>query len=80
MISRIVRCAAQSAAICLRNVACPASLEIHTVYRVLPDPEALGQGFIWVVDKSGEDYLYPEDYFVVSELPEHVAAALQLAA
>jgi hypothetical protein len=29
-----------------------------------------------VIDESGEDYLYPADYFVVVELPKAVEQAL----
>ncbi|HAF21700.1 MAG TPA: hypothetical protein DCK93_02125, partial [Blastocatellia bacterium] len=37
----------------------PASLELHKIYRVLPDEDAATDGDIRVVDESGEDYLYP---------------------
>ncbi len=33
-------------------------LEIRKVYEVLPDPKALKEGYLRVVDESGEDYLY----------------------
>jgi hypothetical protein len=54
----------------------PASLELHKVYRVLPDKEAEKEGDLRVVDESGEDYLYPEDYFVLVELPAKPARTL----
>ena len=57
-------------AICIRNDDHPASLEIWKVYRVLPDPHAEGHGYLRVIDESGEDYLYPERYFVPIQLPE----------
>lgn len=34
-----------------------------------PDADAAGEGYIRVVDESGEDYLYPESYFVRVQLP-----------
>ena len=33
-----------------------------------------------IVDKSGEDYLYPADYFMMVELPKPVQDALLKAA
>ena len=32
-------------------------------YRVIPDPKAEANGFVRVVDDSGEDYLYPARWF-----------------
>ena len=60
--------------ICVRNESYPASLELRRVYRVLPDPEAAGHKMLRVVDESGEDYLYPEDFFVPVELPRAAEA------
>ena len=56
-------------AICINNTEYPASLEIHKVYRVLPDPEADKHGDLRLIDESGEDYLFPADYFVLIEPP-----------
>ncbi len=67
-------------AICIRNDDYPASLEVRKIYQVLPDAKGAEHGLIRVIDESGEDYLYPEDYFVVVELPPSVRAALQFAA
>jgi hypothetical protein len=61
-------------AICVRNDNHPASLELQKVYRMLPDPEAAGHKLVRVVDESGEDYLYPEDFFVRIELPRAAEA------
>jgi hypothetical protein len=62
--------------ICLRNDGYPASLELHKIYRVLPDPEASRHGDLRIVDESGEDYLYPADWFVTIAVPAPVAASL----
>ncbi len=53
-------------------------LELRRAYAVLPatDNEA---GFMRVVDESGEDYLYPAEYFVRLELPSNVEQALMAA-
>jgi hypothetical protein len=44
-------------------------LERRKVYQVLPDDKAADAGYLRIVDESGEDYLYPESYFVSVELP-----------
>ena len=64
--------------ICLAN---PESedLEIRKIYQVLPDSAAAADGYLRVVDESGEDYLYPADYFVAIDLPGPVKEALLLA-
>ena len=63
-------------AICVDNSEYPASLELHKTYRVLPDEDAQKDGDLRVVDESGEDYLFPADYFVLVELPEESARVL----
>ncbi len=50
-------------------------LEVRKVYRVLPDKAAAASGYVRVIDESGEDYLYPADYFVFVELPQKVKRA-----
>jgi hypothetical protein len=44
-------------------------LEVRKVYEVLPDPKAAREGYLRIVDESGEDYLYPADYFAPVRLP-----------
>lgn len=48
-------------------------LERWKVYAVLPDPDAEAHGQYRVMDESGEDYLYPQDYFRLVELPDPIA-------
>lgn len=57
-------------AVCIDNAEYPASLELHKIYRVLPDTEAELDGDLRVVDESDEDYLYPAERFVMVELPQ----------
>ena len=59
--------------LCIRNDDYPASLEVRKVYRKLADATAAARHFVRVVDESGEDYLYPESYFVPIELPQAAA-------
>ncbi len=54
-------------------------LETRKVYQVLPDSEAEEEGYIRVIDESGEDSLYPASYFVLVDLPREAASALLLA-
>lgn len=51
-------------------------LERGKVYLVRPDASAKREGYVRVVDESGEDYLYPESYFVSVDLPEKAKDAL----
>lgn len=59
--------------VCVNNEGYPASLERRKIYQVLPDPQALAHKLIRVIDESGEDYLYPADYFVPITLSQTVA-------
>ena len=50
--------------ICVRNKDYPVSLELRKVYQVIPDGRASKHHQLRVIDESGQDYLYPEEYFV----------------
>jgi len=62
-------------AVCVRNEECE-DLEIRKIYQVLPDKRAARDGYVRVVDESGEDYLYPEAYFVPLRLPQQAQHAV----
>ena len=62
--------------VCVNNADYPASLELHKIYRVVPDDEAKANGDLRVVDESGEDYLYPASCFIAIELPHAVEESL----
>jgi hypothetical protein len=66
-------------AICIDNSEYPASLEKNKLYRLIPDEVAAQDGDLRVVDESGEDYLYPANYFVVLEVPRETASQLDRA-
>lgn len=70
------RAPAQHFAVCVRNDDHPASLELRKLYRVLDDKFADAHGLIRVVDESGEDYLYPDEFFVRVELPAAIEKTL----
>ncbi len=65
-------------ALCIENKDCE-DLEKRKIYRVLPDEAASKEGYVRVIDESGEDYLYPESYFILLELPREAREALQMA-
>ena len=47
-------------------------LEARKVYQLIPDREASREGYVRVIDESGEDYVYPSDLFVRVKLPAAV--------
>ncbi len=59
----------------MRNEDCD-DLALRKVYVVLADEQAAREGYIRAIDESGEDYLYPESYFVRVELPREAHEAL----
>ncbi|HYB90366.1 MAG TPA: hypothetical protein VEC38_04905 [Candidatus Binataceae bacterium] len=63
----------------MKNRGFAASLELHKIYRTIPDPAAERHRLVRVVDESGEDYLFPEKCFADIELPAPLARALAAA-
>lgn len=57
-------------AVCVNNEGYPASLELRKIYQVVSDAKAAEHNLVRVVDESGEDYLYPQRFFVSIELPQ----------
>jgi hypothetical protein len=49
---------------------------LRKVYRLLKDERAAKLGHVRVIDESGEDYLYPEEFFVPIKLPQAVERAV----
>ncbi len=65
--------------ICIRNEGYRVSLELRKIYQVIPDASAERHHLLRVVDESGEDYLYPQTFFMPIEVPKAVEKALALA-
>lgn len=65
--------------LCIENRDCD-DLYKGKVYQILSDSEAAGEGYLRVIDESGEDYLYPQFYFVLLDLPEKAQNALLMTA
>jgi hypothetical protein len=63
--------------VCIENAGVPASLELRKIDEVIPDEEAATLGQLRVIDESGEDYLFPQEYFSPIDLPEHVQELLR---
>ena len=64
------------AVVCIDNDGYPASLELHKIYRALPDADAATHGDLRVVDESGEDYLFPASAFAPIQVPDSVRTSL----
>ena len=65
--------------VCLENDGHPESLELRKIYRSLPDVDAAKHGYTRVVDETGEDYLYPSQYFLAITLPRKLPSAARRA-
>ena len=65
--------------VCVKNEGCE-DLESRKLYKTLPDEDAAVDGYLRVIDESGEDYLYPQDFFVPVELSQSAEEALLSAA
>ena len=76
----VMKESAEKFVVCLNNKDYPASLELHKIYRLVPDEEAESDGDLRVIDESGEDYLYPADFFAEIELPLKIEQSLLKAA
>ncbi len=62
--------------ICINNENYEASLEKWKIYPAVKGEEEI-EGYVRIIDESGEDYLYPEDYFFPIELPSVVLEKLE---
>jgi hypothetical protein len=43
-------------------------LELCKIYQILIDPKAIDGEHLRVIDESGEDYLYPQSWFITLDL------------
>ena len=64
-------------ALCLNNSEYEMSLDVRKVYPIVePDENDNVEGFIRIVDESGEDYLYADKRFAVIELSPQIEKEL----
>ena len=61
--------------ICIWNRGYEASLELRKIYQAIPDTAAERHRLVRVIDESGEDYLYPGEFFIPIELPKAIEKA-----
>jgi hypothetical protein len=66
--------------VCINNKGYAASLELRKLYQVVTDGTAAKVHQIRIIDESGEDYLYPEEYFIAVQLPQSAEKAVRRAA
>ena len=66
--------------ICLQRGEYKVSLELRKLYEVLPDDDAASEGYPRIINESGEDYLYPDNWFAPIELSQAVEESLLAAA
>jgi len=59
--------------VCVEPGDYPASLERWKVYRTVTDADAARVHQVRVIDESGEDYLYPEEWFRPLHIPRSIA-------
>ena len=71
------RCCVAQYALCITDA--EPDLQPRKVYKILPDRIASKDNYLRVIDESGEDYLYPDRYFVLVELPRMAESALSVA-
>jgi len=65
-------------ALCVQNADCE-DMEKRKIYQVLPDNAAAKEGYLRIVDDSGESYLYPQSYFIPLRLPTKARLPLGIA-
>jgi hypothetical protein len=58
--------------VCIQNKDYEASLQLRRIYRTVRDEGASALQFLRVIDESGEDYLYPRNFFCPIALPKEV--------
>ena len=66
--------------VCVNNEGYLASLEKRKLYISLRDMAAEKHGLLRVIDKSGDDYLYPKTFFRSIALPQSIKKAVLAAA
>ena len=76
----MARTQAKQLVVCVENAGYRASLEKRKIYVALRDAAAENHGLVRIVDESGEDYLYPKEFFRPIALPLSVKRAVLAAA
>jgi len=61
--------------LCIENKDCE-DLDKRKIYQVLPDTQSEKEGYFRILDESGEDYIYPQSYFISIQLSQEVQDVL----
>ncbi len=64
-------------ALCVEKIDEETDFEPAKIYPVLEPLSNDPKGYLRIVDESGEDYLYPAEYFQIVHLSEHSRRNLQ---
>ena len=62
--------------VCIDNSSYESSLELHKIYSIIPDTDAVQEGDLRILDESGEDYLYAADRFLAIAVPKALERAM----
>lgn len=62
--------------VCVNNTGYPVSLEKRKIYKAYSEKSLQEKHLLRVMDESGEDYLYPENYFLSIHLPKQERNAI----
>ena len=65
--------------LCIENRGYEASLEPRKIYVAIPDADAESADQVRVFDESGEDYLFPAEYFKPINVGPSIVRLLQRA-
>ena len=76
----MARTASKQLVVCIDNEGYSASLEKRKIYVALRDPTAEKHGLFRIIDESGDDYLYPKEFFRSIALPQSIKKAVLAAA
>jgi hypothetical protein len=66
--------------VCVRNEGYEVSLDLRKIYQTVPDTSAERHQLLKVIDESGEEYPYPQNFFLPIELPKALEKAVLAAA
>lgn len=64
-------------ALCVNNDDYPAALELRKLYQTRPPEPNDPDGWLRIIDESGEDYLYNGERFVLLQLPREVVQVVE---
>lgn len=65
--------------LCVKNDDYPVSLEVRKIYEIIPDGAAAARHYVRIIDESGDDYLYPAEFFVAIDVPKAAAGVFSQA-